>query len=228
VQEDMKKTFGDDIQDKIDTYFSMDDTKQREAFMAANPAVGQALQWQNQQVVNNESLYTFYGGISSLEKFHKGKVYDTLEQKFGADISKKWDEYYQLQITDPDGAKKFYKKHPELKAYTKAKTELMDQALRQIVEFGARLPDTPRPELTGNTPQSVAQENIQNYATQTTPGFDYWQSQMPEVSAVLASTWQSGEAVPYQVKKNLDYQAAQYGFQSGDDLLQAILISLNR
>jgi hypothetical protein len=228
VQEDMKKTFGDDIQDKIDTYFSMDDTKQREAFMAANPAVGQALQWQNQQVVNNESLYTFYGGISSLEKFHKGKVYDTLEQKFGADIGKKWDEYYQLQITDPDGAKKFYKKHPEFKAYSKEKTKLMDQALRQIVEFGARLPDTPRPELTGNSPQSVAQENIANYATQTTPGFDYWQSQMPEVSAVLASTWQSGEAVPYQVKKNLDYQAAQYGFQSGDDLLQAILISMNR
>jgi hypothetical protein len=228
IRENMAKTFGADIQDKIDQLFSIEDKDARDRYVQANPVVNAALQWQNEQVVNNPDVYEFYGGLQALEKFHKGKVYDTLEAKYGADIQKKFDEYYQMQITDPKGAKSFYRLHPELKKYNEEKTVLMEQALRQIVEFGARLPDNPMPELTGNEPESVAQQNIQDYATQTTPGFDYWQSEMPEVSAILSTYWNGTEKIPYAVKKNLDYQAAQYGFQSGDDLLQAILISMQR
>ena len=229
ITEGMKQNFGSDIQDKIDTYFGMDDTDQRKNFLKANPLVQQALDWQNAQVVDNEKVYEYYGGISSLEKFYKGKVYDQLETKFGADIGDKWDQYYNMQLADPPGAKKYYRQHPELKAYTKEKTKLMEEALRNIVAFGSRLPEAPKPELTGNTPESVGQQNIQEYANQPASlPFQYWQSQMPEVSAILADYWTNGSKLPYAVDKNLDYQAQQYGYNSGDELKQAILISLER
>lgn len=228
VQEGMKQAFGPDVQDKIDTYYGLEDKKQRESFMAANPEIGQALQWQNEQVTNNELLYQFYGGISSLEKFHKGKVFDQLEAKYGTDIQDKFDEYYQMQITDPSGAKKYYKQHPELKAYNEEKKVLMQQALHAIVEFGARLPEEEKPELTGNEPQNVSQQAVADYAQQSTPPFEYWSQEMPEVSAILADVWQSGEEIPYAVTKNLDRMASAYGYQDGESLLQAILISMNR
>jgi hypothetical protein len=228
VQEGMKQNFGPDIADKIDELFSMEDKDARDAYMQRHPEVGEALQWQNEQVVNNESLYTYYGGIQALEKYHKGKVYDTLEAKYGSDIQEKFAEYYDMQISDPAGAKSYYRLHPELAKYNKEKKVLMEQALRAIVDFGSRLPDTPKPELTGNTPQSVGQQNIEEYATQQTPDFSFWQAEMPEVSNILANYWSGNEPIPYAVTKVLDRQASQYGYPDGEAMLQAILISMNR
>jgi hypothetical protein len=228
VQEGMKQNFGPDIADKIDELFSMEDKDARDAYMQRHPEVGEALQWQNEQVVNNESLYTYYGGIQALEKYHKGKVYDTLEAKYGSDIQEKFSEYYDMQISDPAGAKSYYRLHPELAKYNKEKKVLMEQALRAIVDFGSRLPDTPKPELTGNTPQSVGQQNIEEYATQQTPDFSFWQAEMPEVSNILANYWSGNEPIPYAVTKVLDRQASQYGYPDGEAMLQAILISMNR
>jgi hypothetical protein len=229
IQERMKQTFGEGIQDQIDDYFGIADKDDRERFLRANPQVQTALSWQNEQVVNNEDVYEFYGGISALEKFHKGKVFDQLEQKFGADISDKFDEYYDLQVTDPAGAKRFYRQHPELKAYNKEKKILMEQALRNIVEFGSKLPEAePPPQLTGNEPQTVGQENIQQYAQQTAPDFAFWQSELPEVSTILSAYWADDEPLPAAVTRNLDYLAPTYGYQDGEEMLQSILISMNR
>jgi hypothetical protein len=228
VQEQMKKAFGEDIRERMDHYYSIEDGDQRRAFLERNPDIEQAMSWQNEQVVGSDLMYSYYGGIQALERYWNGKAYDQLEEKFGSDISKKWDEYYDLQITDPAGAKSYYRKHPELKQYSKEKDKLMEAALRQIVEFGARLPEAEKPQLTGNEPQSVGQENIANYANQTTPDFSYWQSEMPEVTTILADYWTNGEEIPYAVTKNLDYMARNYGYESGDDMLQAILISMNR
>jgi hypothetical protein len=228
TQEQMKKVFGDDVQEMINHYYSLSESEQRQAFSETHPQVTQALKWQNEQVVGNELLYTYYGGIQSLEKYARNKMYDQLYEKFGEDIGKKWNQYYDMQITDPAGAKSFYKKHPELKAYSKEKTKLEDQALRYVVEFGSKLPDVPKPVLTGNEPQSVAQQNIQDYVSQPTPDFAYWQQEIPEVSAVIASYWSSGEKMPYAVTKNLEFQARNYGYENGNDMLQAILISMNR
>lgn len=228
VQEQLKRNFGEDILELTDHYYSIEDSNQRKAFLDIHPEIDQAMSFQNEQVVNSDLLYEFYGGVSSLEKYWKGKVYDQLEEKYGADISKKFDTYYNMQVSDPSGAKRYYRQHPELKAYSREKDGLMDQALRKIVEFGAKLPETQPPELTGNEPQDLGQKGIQEYAQQSTPSFDYWQQQMPEVSAILADYWQSGEEIPYAVTKNLDYTARNYGYNSGDDLLQAILISMQR
>jgi hypothetical protein len=229
MQDQMKDVFGGDIQDKIDDYFGTADKDDRERFLRANPQVQAALNWQNEKVINNEAVYEYYGGISALEKFHKGKVYDQLEQKFGADIQDKFDEYYGMQITDPAGAKRFYRQHPELKAYNKEKKILMEQALRNIVEFGSKLPEAePPPQLTGNEPQSVGQENIQQYAQQTAPDFAFWQSELPEVSTILSAYWADDEPLPAAVTRNLDYLAPTYGYQDGEEMLQSILISMNR
>jgi hypothetical protein len=228
VQEQMKQQFGSDIQDKIDDYYGMADQEDRERYLRANPQVQDALGWQNEQVVNNDLVYAYYGGLSALEKYHKGKVYDQLEKTYGADISEKWDEYYDLQISDPEEAKRYYRQHPELKAYNKDKKKLMELALRGIVEFGSKLPESDKPELTGNEPQTIGQENIQQYATQSAPDFEYWQSELPEVSAILSSYWTEGDEIPSAVTRNLDFMAEQYGYQDGEAMLQAILISMNR
>jgi hypothetical protein len=228
IQEQMKQNFGSDIQDKIDVYFSMDDADERKAFIENHPEVQGALNFQNEQTVNDELLYEYYGGIQALERYHKGKMYDALYAKFGNDIGTKYDEYYMLQMTDPAGAKRFYRSHPELKAYSAEKKKMEQDVLKAIVTFGSKLPEPERPELTGNEPQSAGQQAIANYASQSTPSFSYWQAELPEVSAILQSYWFGGQEIPYAVTKNLDYMASNYGFQSGDDMLQAILISMNK
>lgn len=231
VQEGMKQEFGADIAEKIDEYFSRADKDDRERFLQANPQVQLALDWQNEQVIGNELIYEYYGGISALEKYHRGKVYDELEKTYGADISEKWDTYYDLQISDPAEAKRFYRQHPELKKYSADKKKLMEMALRNIVEFGANLPDAPPlPELTGNEPESVAQQAIYDYATQPpAPSFAEWSQELPLETEVIAGYWSGDiEKLPSAVTNSLDYQARDFGYENGDDLLQAILISLQR
>lgn len=229
IQEQMSIWFGDEIAEEIDYYYSLDE-KKKEAFAQNNPKVKAAIEWQNMQLINNPEVYEYYGGINSLERFHKGKVYAQLETEFGAGIEETWSQYYDMQMYDPKGAKQFKKAHPELTAYTARKSELMDQALRSIVEFATVLPeaDIP-PQLTGREPVSVGQEAIFEYANQPpTPTFEDWTQQLPTETQLIAAYWNGEIKLPAAVKNSLDYKARDYGFSSGDDLLQAILISLNK
>ncbi len=226
VQESMKSRFGSDVLDKIEEYYSIDNTDQRKNFLELNPNVQMAMDYQTQATVNNPDLYSFYGGIQTLEKYWKGKVYDQLEEKYGADIQDKVQEYNTLKLVNPAQAKTYYRQHSEIKAYNKEKSELMDEALKKIVEFAQRLPEEEKPALTGNEPNSVGQENLYQYATQTAPTFQEFQQSLPIESQLIQEYWTSGEDIPYEVKKSLDYKAQRLGYQDGDDLLEAILIAL--
>jgi hypothetical protein len=228
VQEDMKENFGANIQDTLDEYYSIDDSNKRKDYMAAHPEIQQALSFQNERIVNTPDLYAFYGGIQTIEKYHKGLVYDQLEQTFGADIQDKLDTYNEMKLTDPKGASKYYKQHPELKRYSQEKKVLMAQALQNIVAFAARLPEEEKPELTGNEPESVGQQNLQDYAQQTAPTFAEFQQSLPLETQLIQSYWNESGQIPYEVTKALDYKAYQLGYDDGESLLQAILVSLER
>lgn len=227
VQKAITAIFGNDIDEVEDYYWSLDD-KARKDFMETNPQLQQAMDKRNEFIVSNPLLYEYYGGINVLERYYKSQVYAELAKTYGEGISETQDEYYRLRLIDPAGAKRFKRAHPELASYTKDKQKLMNIALRALVEFGSQLPEAERPRLTGNQPANEQQQAIQQYATQQAPPFSYWAAELPEVAQIVETTWSAGMDIPYAVRSELDYRAGQYGFESGDDLLQAILLSMGQ
>lgn len=229
TNQQMMDFFGADIQDKIDHYYGMDDRTQAKLFLDSNPDISAALSWQKQATINNPVLYEYYGGIKTLESYYKSKMYDELYGKYGKEIASTWEQYYAMQLVDPKGAARFKKAHPELALYSKEKKRLQVEYDRKIVEFASRIPEAPRPELRGNEPQNPIQEAIQGYATETPMSFEQWQQTLgPTLTGIIAQTYQSGRAMPAAADRELDFKASQYGFESGDDLLRAVLISMNR
>lgn len=231
IQDEMKNWFGDDIGEQIDHFYTLDD-KQRQAFAQINPRVQAAIDWQTQQVVANPQVYRFYGGLGSLERFHKGRVYAQLDQEFGEGIQATWDQYYDMQMRDPKGASKFKRAHPELNAYTQRKKVLMDVAIRNIVNFASVLPEADEPPtLRTDLPTSLSggQQGVLDYAAQPpAPTFEQWAQQMPTETQLIAAYWSGEIQLPSAVVNSLEYKARDYGYASGDDLLQAILISMQR
>jgi hypothetical protein len=234
MKEMVAEQFGADIYDKRDYYYSLEG-QEKDLYKAAHPEIDDAKQLENEFIVNNPLMYQYYGGIETLEQYQNGKIYDTLEQKFG-DLQPIFDRYYELGLTDPKQASKFKKSHPELDAYNKYKNGLQQDALAQILKFADRLPDGPEIDLRGDFEEgNPAQENIAGYAAQRSPSPQEFQQALgTPLMNIVAKYYAdlvsdpSKARLPYQASNELDYKAGRLGYQSGDDLLRDVLLSLQQ
>lgn len=230
MQDQMKVFYGDDILDKLDEYYGMEDRKKAKLFMDSHPEITRALDFQKQATVNNPALMEYYGGIKTLESYYKSKMYDKLYEKYGEGIAQTWSEYYALKLTDPKAANRFKKAHPELDKYSKEKRKLEVEFDRMIIEFAAKLPDEPRPELREDaSPSNPVQENLSSYAQQQAPTFQDWQGILGDtLTTIITTTYEQGKALPSAAQSELDRMAERYGYADGDALYRAVLISANK
>jgi hypothetical protein len=219
----MEKIYGDDISEKMDHYYGMEDRDAARFFLDTHPEVQQAMDFQKSTIVNSPLLYEYYGGVETLEKVHKGRVYDQLDQEF-PNIQSTLDEYYD--IYDQKARTSFKKQHPELTSYWDRKTKLTEQAMKDIVNFAQLLPEAPKPQSTGNAPQTPAQEDLQNYLQAQKPSFEQWSQIMGAPLTQLVIGHAQGDELPRIAESELDYMSEQYGYEDGDQLLRDILISL--
>jgi hypothetical protein len=234
--QDMKQAvidqFGEDIYDKRDYYFSLEG-QAKDMYKAAHPEIDAARQLENDFIVNNPRMYQFYGGIETLEKYYDGKVYDALEEKFG-DVQPLFDQYYEMQLTNPKAASRFKKANPVMDQYNKYKKGLQQDSLAQILKFADKLPDGPelplREDFAGGNP---TQNAVAGYAAQRGPSPQELQQAlgaplMNIVSQYYAdlTTDPSRARLPYQASNELDYKAGRLGYDNGDDLLRDVLLSL--
>lgn len=222
----LAEEYGEDIQDKISLYFGMDDRKKAKLFLEMNPEVSDALDDQTAYISNNPQLMKYYGGIDTLERYYTGKMYDQLEAKFGDNITDVESGYFN--IYDKAERKAYLRANPQLKAYWDEKDKLKEYNLRQVVQFGNNLPE-PKPELRSDAePANPTQEELEKFAQpEQKMSFDQWQGVIGEsASSLILDYYYSGEELPKALTSNLNYMADQYGYESGNDLLREILMSL--
>jgi hypothetical protein len=230
MNNELVKAFGYDIQDKIQNYFEQDPEK-RDAYLSIHPEVQQALQYQDAAKLTDPNLRKYYGGIEVIRRYAWAQMYNKLTEKYGPDILKEADTYTTLKdlLLDKD-AKAYIKAHPELGKYYGDKAKMTPDVLQNIAKWGAMIPEQGIATSTGNTPVGSTQQGIQDYLNpepQVTIQ-DYQQMLGPNMSNLLTAHFAENKALPAAVTKTLDYQARNFGFQSGNDLLQAYGISYYR
>lgn len=223
---ELTKIYGEDINDKISHYYGIDDMNDARAYLERHPEVEAAQDAKTAMIVGSPQLMKYYGGIETLEKYYTGNMYDTLEEEFGKEIFDVEDAYYD--ILDTDERKKYRNEHPELKDYWDRKSELKEENQRALVTFGSRLPDAPKLQTTGKTPENPTEERLQEFINQPpAPTFEQWQQELgTPMTDLIQDYWFNDEELPYTVSNSLDYMAEQYGYESGDDMLRAILMSM--
>jgi hypothetical protein len=235
--QDMKalimEQFGEDIYDKREHYYTLEGAE-RDAYKEMHPELDEARQLENEFIVNNPLMYSLYGGIQTLESYYSGKVYDRLEEQFG-DLQPIFDEYYELQLTDPKAAKRFKRSHPEMDAYNKQKNGLQQDSLASLLKFADKLPDGPELDIREDFYEgNPTQEGIANYAQpQSLPSPEEFQQALGTPLMSIVSQYyadltndSSKARLPYQAEKELSYRASKLGYGDGNDLLRDVLLSL--
>ncbi len=225
MQDQLRQDYGEDVTDMMSLYFGMDDAEQKRLYLDTHPELESALDDQTAYIANNPQLIKFYGGIDTIERYYTSQMYDELEKKYGENITDLESFYYDLY--DKGQRRAFLNANPQLKGYWDDKAELKDNVQRQVVQLGNNLPMAEL-QLTDNVPENPTQEDLQNFAQPAQQiTFEQWTGVVGQPTAeLIADYWYNGEDLPRQVEQNLDYMANQYGYNNGDDLLQAILLSL--
>jgi hypothetical protein len=236
MKEMITEEFGEDIYDKRDYYYTLEGAE-RDAYRAQHPEIDEAKQLENEFILNNPMMYEYYGGLSTLEQYQQSKVYDQLEERFG-DIQPIRDRYNELNLTNPKAARQFKKQNPVLDQYSKYKAGLQQESLAQLLKFSEHLPDGPELDLRGDFDEagSPAQENIAGYAAQQAQGLpspqEFQQALGAPLMGIVSQYYtqlvedSTKARLPYQAENELDYRAGRLGYQSGDDLLRDVLLSL--
>ena len=155
-------------------------------------------------------------------------MYDTLKTEFGEDIQQKMDAYGEMKLTDPAGAKAFWKAN-NLSAYLDRKDELQAKANRMIVELASKLPEESNVLTRADfVPKGATQTAMAEQYQQPQMTWPDWQTVLSEPMQRLIVSFFSGEELPSAAQSELDYLAGQYGYSSGDALLRAIGVSLTK
>lgn len=160
--------FGSDIWTRVDAYFAAkgpkpEDQARADAILAADPAVGQALDFKLAWVTNDPTLSQYYGGLSTIESYWKGAMYSDIERQLGAGIWDKWAVYHDPNMTATE-KKAYWNANPDLKKYMDIRDHWDPIVGQKIVEFGSRLRDVPtaiRPDMTGGLGQEQLLQQIQ-------------------------------------------------------------------
>jgi hypothetical protein len=219
MQTQVTQSFGEDIYDKIDTYYQIPNRDQAKLFLDANPEVSAAMDMQTGIITNTPNLMKYYGGIDTLDRYYNGKVFDQLDKEFGADMPKKEQEYFNLKLSEaagnvPKGTYKKFAKDNNLYAYWDRKDELKQEALHKIVELGSKLPDTPQAQFRSDAVNAPAQAPQIN-----------WQAALgPDLLELIQMSYQNGEPLPDVAQSELDYQASRLGYDNTNTMLRDILI----
>lgn len=226
MQRQIEANYGPQIYDRIQLYFEFADRDKAKMYLEMNPDVNDALAMQDYLISNDPLLGQYYGGIDTLERWYNNQLYDELEKRYGKDITDLAAQYSNLKyrMLDSDAAKKFLKEHPELKQYWSDKAAMKDQLNRMLVDFGSKFPEAPQPEFRSDTESLSPQQQTLMQQQPQIPFSEYANLVGPPMTSLILDYYY-GEELPEEVTNELDYLAPSYGFEDGQALLIAMLIS---
>lgn len=226
--------FGEDIYDKRAHFYTLTG-QEREDYRQAHPELEMSKQFENQYILGNPALNEYYGGIETLEQFHRSNMYTELNKQFG-DLRPIMDEYSLLKLTNPVAAKAYKRAHPEIAAWNSAKQAMEKQALADVLKFAQTMPEGEGIQLREDfTPQNPTQQDVYEYAMKGSPTAAEFNAelgqpmmQILEQYYVALSDNPGTAKLPYQAANELKYKAQYLGYQSDDDLLRDILLSIQQ
>ena len=225
VRTAIAEELGEDIWDKISTYYDLKDTDVDKAneFLELNPEISEAFTLQQEAKIESPVLFEYYGSLDLVEQYYAGRTRSFLADKYGKDITDLQTEYFNLGVESKSAQKAFLRAHPELKGYWTDKNRMDEEANRKIVELAISLPDAaPGAEIRDDfSPANATQQLLAEFSG-TPP--KSWQ----EVSAPMSSPlqtrvidyWTTGAPLNNAALKELDYLARKDGYYGTDDLLR--------
>jgi len=231
MQGQIEATYGPQIYDRINLYFEFSDRDKAKAYLEASPDVQAALSMQDYLISNNPTLNQYYGGIDTLERWYNNQLYDELEKRYGKDITDIAAQYSDMKyrLLDEKGAKKYLKEHPELKQYWSDKAAMKDQLDKMLIDFGARLPEAPKPTFRQDAQNlSPQQQALMQQQQQPQIPFSHFANVVGPPMTSLILDYYNGQELPEEVMNELDYMAPKNGFASGRDMLRAMLTAYAR
>jgi hypothetical protein len=228
-----KGLFGDDILDRVDDYHQ-EKTKSydaADAYLERHPEVEQYMNWKAERVMGSPLLSAYYGGASMVESYHRSKMYADIEKQLGTEIFDTIDEYNDLKtFGDPKEVKAFYRQHKrEISKYYDLKDSWTIQINQQVAQLSAHLPEGEnsgiREDIDTTSPGAMGLANELQPAYQ--PSYEDFAAQIPDRLMNLVQDYMyNGEPLQESARKQLERLAREMGYNSSDDLLQAIGTSL--
>ncbi len=212
--------YGENIIAKMDEFYTVPEAD-RTDWLEQNPDVKAAMEDKTAYITNTPILAAYYGGIDVVARYYNNKMYETLEQEFGADIQKKVDTYYDLGDQGLTKEQKLYKKQNGLTAYFARLSVLQQEANLKAIETSKFIPEGKdyqiRPEF---EPQSGIQQGAFQYATtdQQTIIAQEIIAQLSDPMKALLQQYYAGGELTYAVGKRLEYIGRDYGLSKQEVL----------
>lgn len=218
MDEQLKDEFGDKILEGIEYYYNEKDKQTARLFLDAHPEVAAALDRKTELIVQTPNLMEYYGGIDTLDRYLKGKMYDELEAKYGSDITTASQEYSdaKYRLFDNDLAKQIMNENPNLSAYWKEKSRRQDEISRTLALFGSKIDQKQvqiRPDYKGTFEQKKP------------VSYEEWNNALGAPIMSALDTYVRGGNLPKNVSSELDYLAGKYGYDNGQELAVEVMSS---
>jgi hypothetical protein len=230
---DAEKQFGDDILDLVDGYYQAK-TKSydaADAYLERHPEVESYMNWKAERVMGSPLLSAYYGGANMVESYERSKMYADIEKQLGAEIFDTIDAYNDLKtFGEPAEVKAFYRQHKrEIAKYYDLKDAWTIQINQQVAQLSAHLPEGEnsgiREDIDTTSPGAMGLANELQPAYQ--PSYEDFAAQIPDRLMNLVQDYMyNGEPLQESARKQLERLAREMGYNSSDDLLQAIGTSL--
>lgn len=147
MQSTMKQVYGPDIDKLIDGFF---DSKNQgpeasEEYLERFPQVEEAMDWRTAFILRHPVLKDYYGGVDTLERYHKGLMYNEAQDLFGEDIFDLQSMFFQIQ--DAGGNTRGFLRaessefgeHSRLRDYWDWREEQIEIINDRIANFGETL-----------------------------------------------------------------------------------------
>jgi hypothetical protein len=222
-----KDQFGDNILDLVDGYYAAKTKSYQaaDAYLEKHPDVESYMNWRSERILNSPILSAYYGGASMVENYQRSKMYAEIETKLGKDIFDVMDQYNDAKTYGtPEEAKKIYNQNKaRIKQYYSIKDDWTLVIDRAVAQLGATLPEgqgvSIRPDVQGVGAQQLAGA----LQEPEMPSYEDFQAFIPShVLSLVEDYFTQGERLPESAEKQLDRLANEMGYDSGQDLIQAI------
>lgn len=230
ISETLRKEIDPDIQFKIDNYYDLkaQDSNKAQAYMDANPDVGDALDIQKQLILNDPLLSKYYGAMSKVESYFKSQLKDFLESKSPANIQDVLNEYNSL--VDKKERDKYYDAHPEIATYYDLQSSLYDTMYDKLAQTGNIFRDGPSVPVVrkdANQTSAVVKNLIEQSQQPQEPSvydvpLDEWKGQFTDYSwRLIEDNIRNGDELSMAMENNLARVAAKYDID--DSFLLALI-----
>jgi hypothetical protein len=230
---DAKQMFGDDILDLTDTYYALK-TQSRDkadAFIDSHPGLEQYFNWKSERIMGSPLLSSYYGGANMIESYWRSKQYADIESKLGADIFDVISDYNDLKTWgEPSEYKAFYRQHKkEISAYYELKDQWGLTIIQETAKLSAHLPEGQnsgiREDIDVTSPGAMGLANALQPEEQMT--YQDFTDVIPDRLMNLVTDFVvGGERLPESAEKQLSRIANELGYNSVDDLIQDIGVSM--